>query len=86
MDDAGTYTLRAENRNGHDSVDLDLIVLDTVPECECDMFKLGKLECNCTSAFRARTELNADQYLQVEYGVDTGYSTQTSTASNGSLA
>jgi len=30
MPDAGTYSLVAENRNGHDSVELDLIVLDEV--------------------------------------------------------
>ena len=28
MSDAGTYTLVAENRNGKDKIDLDLIVLE----------------------------------------------------------
>ena len=39
MSDAGTYTLRGENRNGSDKVDLDLVVLDTAPDCECEMLK-----------------------------------------------
>ena len=39
MSDAGTYTLVAENRNGKDKIDLDLVVLDLMQDCECDMFK-----------------------------------------------
>ena len=52
MTDAGTYTLVAENRNGKDKIDLDLVVLDLMQDCECDMFKTGSLECNCSSGFR----------------------------------
>ena len=52
MDDAGTYTLVAENRNGTDKVDLDLIVLDPMTDCDCNMFKSGSLECFCSSGFR----------------------------------
>ncbi|CAB4056799.1 unnamed protein product [Lepeophtheirus salmonis] len=51
MIDAGTYSLVAENRNGQDKTDLDLIVLDLMQECECDMFKTGDLECNCSNGF-----------------------------------
>ena len=70
MCDAGTYTLRGENRNGSDKVkkfktfiiistmimivkvDLDLVVLDTAPDCECELLKSGNLECRCSQSFR----------------------------------
>ena len=52
MYDAGTYTLVAENRNGSDKVDLDLIVLDTMHDPNCDMLKNGNLECHCSKEFR----------------------------------
>ena len=52
LEDAGTYTLRAENRNGGDKGDLDLVVLDTAPDCECEMLKTGNLECRCSQSFR----------------------------------
>ena len=52
MSDAGTYTLVAENRNGKDKIDLDLVVLDLMQDCECDMFKSASLECACSSGFR----------------------------------
>ena len=41
-----------ENRNGSDKVDLDLVVLDTAPDCECEMLKNGNLECRCSQSFR----------------------------------
>lgn len=50
--DAGTYTLRGENRNGSDKVDLDLVVLDTTHDVECEMLKNGNLECRCSQSFR----------------------------------
>ena len=34
-------------------VDLDLIVLDDVPVCDCDMFLNGSLECTCNNRYRA---------------------------------
>ena len=52
MSDAGTYTLVAENRNGKDKIDLDLVVLDLMQDCECDMFKSASLQCACSSGFR----------------------------------
>ena len=52
MSDAGTYTLRGENRNGSDKVDLDLVVLDTAPDCECEMLKNMNLDCHCSQSFR----------------------------------
>ena len=52
MDDAGCYTLVAENRNGKDTVDLDLIVLDLMQDCDCQMFKSGTLGCACSKSFR----------------------------------
>ena len=42
MTDAGKYSLLAENKNGSDHVDLDLIVIDEVPVCDCDMFLNGE--------------------------------------------
>lgn len=51
MSDAGTYNLEAINRNGKEKVDLDLIVIDTLPECECDLYKKGNKECTCTHSY-----------------------------------
>ena len=67
FDDAGTYTLKAENRNGSDKIDLDLIVLDPMKECDCDMFKRGNLGCSCSRGFR-QTELSATQILVLDFG------------------
>ena len=53
MQDAGTYTLRGENRNGSDKVDLDLVVLDTSHDIECEMLKNANLECRCSQSFRS---------------------------------
>lgn len=53
LPDAGTYSLVAENRNGVDQVDLDLVVLDEVHANDCDMFLNGVLECTCNNRFRA---------------------------------
>ena len=53
MEDAGKFSLTATNRSGSDQVDLDLIVLDDVPVCDCDMFLNGSLECTCNNRFRA---------------------------------
>ena len=53
MEDAGKFTLTATNKSGTDQVDLDLIVLDDVPVCDCDMFLNGSLECTCNNRFRA---------------------------------
>ena len=68
MSDAGTYTLRGENRNGSDKVkkdiiksimiilvmkvDLDLVVLETGHDAECELLKSGNLECRCSQSFR----------------------------------
>ena len=73
MPDAGTYTLRGENRNGSDKVrkhhqqitniliifltigmkvDLDLVVLETGHDAECELLKSGNLECRCSQSFR----------------------------------
>ena len=55
MSDAGKYSLIAENKNGSDHVDLDLIVIDEVPVCDCDMFLNGNLDCGCNLRFRTET-------------------------------
>lgn len=47
--DNGTYTLQATNRNGTEKIDLDLIVLDHLPECDCDMYRSGDKKCSCPS-------------------------------------
>ena len=49
--DAGTYSLTAENRNGKEKVDLDLIVLDTLPDCDCDMYKRADKMCTCSHSY-----------------------------------
>ncbi|XP_059094392.1 twitchin-like [Tigriopus californicus] len=67
MHDAGTYTLVAENRNGSDQIDLDLIVLDQMDDGKCDMFKHGTLGCTCSAGFR-HNELSAQQILMVDFG------------------
>jgi len=69
MTDAGTYTLHASNRNGADKVDLDLIVLESNHDTDCDMFKSGSLECNCTSSFRT-SELSPALQIAVNFGED----------------
>ncbi|CAB4056973.1 unnamed protein product [Lepeophtheirus salmonis] len=46
----------AENRNGVETVDLDLIVLDTLPECECDMYRSGNKQCSCTHSYTGPDE------------------------------
>jgi len=40
-EDRGTYSLQAENRNGKEKIDLDLIVLDSLDDCECRMYNSG---------------------------------------------
>merc|ERR1712055_352932 len=67
MSDAGTYTLRGENRNGSDKVDLDLVVLDTAPDCECELLKSGNLECRCSQSFRT-SELSPAMQIAVDFG------------------
>jgi len=54
--DAGTYSLEAINRNGREKVELDLIVLDTLPECECLMFKTADKMCSCTHSYTGPDE------------------------------
>ena len=49
--DGGTYSLTAENRNGKEKVDLDLIVLDTLPDCDCDMYKRADKMCTCSHSY-----------------------------------
>jgi hypothetical protein len=67
MSDAGTYTVVAENRNGKDKIDLDLVVLDLMQDCDCDMFKTASLQCACSSGFR-QSELTGQQILEVDFG------------------
>ena len=49
--DAGTYSLQADNRNGTEKVDLDLIVLDALPDCECLMYKTADKMCTCSHSY-----------------------------------
>ena len=39
------------NRNGSEKVDLDLIVLDNLPDCECDMYLRADKMCTCTHSY-----------------------------------
>jgi len=54
--DAGTYSLTATNRNGSEKVDLDLIVLDTLPECDCLLYLKLKKDCSCTISYTGPDE------------------------------
>ena len=63
MADAGKYSLLAENKNGSDHVDLDLIVIDEVPVCDCDMFLNGNLDCGCN--IRYRTEISDKELVRI---------------------
>eukprot|EP00095_Tigriopus_kingsejongensis_P009301 maker-scaffold175_size286436-snap-gene-1.53 protein:Tk09301 transcript:maker-scaffold175_size286436-snap-gene-1.53-mRNA-1 annotation:"low quality protein: twitchin-like" len=67
MHDAGTYTLVAENRNGSDKIDLDLVVLAQMDDGDCNMFKHGMRGCTCSAGFR-HNELSAQQILTVDFG------------------
>lgn len=53
--DAGTYTLQAENRNGMEKVDLDLIVLDSM-DCDCAMYRKGNKTCSCQHSYTGPDE------------------------------
>jgi len=53
-DDRGTYTLEAVNRNGKEKIDLDLIVLDKLPECECNMYSTGDKQCSCQHSYTGK--------------------------------
>ena len=68
MNDAGKYSLHAENKNGSDHLDIDLIVLDDVPVCECDMFLNGNLECTCNN--RYRTENAEEEMARMSNGIE----------------
>jgi len=67
LQDAGTYTLQAENRNGKEKVDLDLIVLDHLPECECNMYKRGDKQCSCTHSYTGKDPWMAVLTASMEY-------------------
>merc|ERR1711981_1353311 len=54
--DAGTYSLTAENRNGKEKVDLDLIVLDTLPDCDCLMYQRADKMCTCSHSYTGPDE------------------------------
>jgi len=69
MTDAGTYTLRAENRNGSDKVELDLVVLEAGHDVECEMLKSANLECRCSQSFRT-SELSPAMQIAVEFNED----------------
>jgi len=69
MNDAGTYSLQATNRNGTEKVDLDLIVLDTLPDCECLLFKEGKLNCSCLISYTGpghELQMAMDMQFEIE--------------------
>jgi hypothetical protein len=67
MGDAGTYTLEASNRNGKEKVDLDLIVLDTLPECECNMYKKGDKQCTCTHSYTGPDD-GLKRLIEMQFG------------------
>jgi Tat protein secretion system quality control protein TatD with DNase activity len=54
--DNGTYTLQAENRNGTEKIDLDLIVPDHLPKCDYDMYRRGDKQCSCHHSYTGPDE------------------------------
>jgi hypothetical protein len=52
-DDRGTYSLQAENRNGKEKIDLDLIVLDD-QEHVCDFYQHGDKNCSCQHSYTGK--------------------------------
>ena len=65
MTDAGKYSLLADNKNGTDHVDLDLIVIDEVPVCDCDMFLNGSLDCGCNNRYRSEIKGCASEFASI---------------------
>ena len=72
MTDGGTYSLIAENRNGQDRVDLDLIVLDEVHTNDCDMFLNGSLECTCNNRFQVECANHEPIKLDIQVRTEGG--------------
>lgn len=52
-EDRGTYSLQAENRNGKEKIDLDLIVLDD-QEHICDFYQNGNKQCSCQHSYTGK--------------------------------
>merc|ERR1740128_606419 len=66
-EDKGTYSLQAENRNGKEKIDLDLIVLDHLPECDCDMYKDGEKGCSCQHSYTGKDPWMAVLTASLDY-------------------
>jgi len=66
-EDNGTYQLQAENRNGKEKIDLDLIVLDHLPECDCDMYNNGNQNCICQHSYTGKDPWMAQVTASLEY-------------------
>jgi hypothetical protein len=64
--DKGTYTLKAENRNGSEKVDLDLIVLDK-DHHDCDMYARGNKQCSCTHSYTGKDPWMSVLTASLEY-------------------
>merc|ERR1719430_793985 len=64
--DRGTYTLKAENRNGSEKVDLDLIVLDK-DHHDCDFFARGNKQCSCTHSYTGKDPWMSVLTASLEY-------------------
>jgi len=52
-EDRGTYSLQAENRNGKEKIDLDLIVLDDQDHI-CDFYQNGNSKCSCQHSYTGK--------------------------------
>jgi len=66
-EDRGTYTLQAENRNGKEKIDLDLIVLDKLPECDCDFYLNGDKQCSCQHSYTGKDPWMAVLTASLDY-------------------
>lgn len=70
--DRGTYTLQAENRNGKEKVDLDLIVLDK-DHHDCAMYAKGNKQCSCTHSYTGKDPWMSVLTASLEYSNGASY-------------
>jgi len=65
-EDNGTYQLQAENRNGKEKIDLDLIVLDSMDH-DCDFYSKGDKHCSCQHSYTGKDPWMAAIISSLEY-------------------
>lgn len=65
-EDNGTYQLQAENRNGKEKIDLDLIVLDSMDH-DCDFYSKGDKHCSCQHSYTGKDPWMSAIMSSLEY-------------------